>query len=1063
MKTIETTRFRMTALAFAAAQVAMLYSYAAQAQTTDTTATTATTEPGVTTVVVSGQRKALETAQRIKQEAEQVVDSVVADEAGKLPDKSITEVLQRVVGVTMDRNRSRSNSGPLGGDSLAFSAEGSGVQVRGLSWGSSTLNGRESFSAGWPGRELSWGDVPPELMAAVDVYKNPSSELVEGGISGQVNLRTRLPFDQKGQMGALSLSDNYAAFGKKNSPAVSGLYSNRWNTRYGEFGALVDLSYNKFNSRYDSMGLAAFYPRTNDVVPGKTVWAPVSSTWGTGNSVSERKGFYGALQWKRDNFETSLTYFDSDFSSADISHSIFTAAPFAYDTQYSNAKFDDRGVFQSGTLTYPAGKGLNQFAAGGLQMGTSANESHVNARTRELAWNVKWRANESWSFQNDLQWVHATNHADGALVNLGTFVPSMTMDVAGSMPNITFDPAATKFLSDPNNYYWSEIQPALTRAKADLYAWKADAKYVFDSPVLRDFRFGVRVTERSSTRQKSSGSGWTSIAEPWGIVQTTVPGQLPSPTETKGNRANYPYLSTYPIPGSVGTFTFPNFFNGKLPSPPSIVTASMPFVESYWQTQYKQLMDLRVKQCLDAAAYTNDPDRATTKCADYNKDWKPEAFTDEPKNLSKHSETTEALYGTLRFGFDDWRFPVEGNTGLRVVRTKSIAHGYTIFQPNYSPSTDPTLPRFGAIDQKLDAGGSHIDLIPSLNLKLNWSDKLQSRLALSRNIYRPGFDQLAEYITLSQSPVWDKQGKIAFVNYSGHNDGNAHLKPLKSTGLDLTLEWYPRDGQSLTAAFFGKKVKDIIMTETYVRTLKDLAGNDQDFVINGPANAAKLWLAGVEVAGMTYLDKLPVLDKALPDWMKGFGVSSNFTYLKGQQKLYHPFNFQYCPGGGNITNSVAGNLYGCDTNGVPFKDLPVPYMSPRAFNFALMYDRGPVSVRLAYSWRDRFLQATSAYGANGWDATSADPARATPDPKDPNVKVEPKDVGWGLPVWQEATGQWDAGLNYKFNDNLYGSVNVSNLTNSVVKQTQQQSFGYSLRSVNAPGRSFRVSLGYTFW
>ena len=58
---------RMTALAFAAAQVAMLYSYAAQAQTTDTTATA---DPNVTTVVVSGQRKALETAQRIKQEAE---------------------------------------------------------------------------------------------------------------------------------------------------------------------------------------------------------------------------------------------------------------------------------------------------------------------------------------------------------------------------------------------------------------------------------------------------------------------------------------------------------------------------------------------------------------------------------------------------------------------------------------------------------------------------------------------------------------------------------------------------------------------------------------------------------------------------------------------------------------------------------------------------------------------------------------------------------------------------------------------------------------------------------
>nr|WP_052170492.1 TonB-dependent receptor [Massilia sp. JS1662] len=1045
---------KMTALAFAAAQFAMMCGAAAQAQTEETPAT----DPSVTTVVVSGQRKALITAQKIKQEAEQVVDSVVADEAGKLPDKSITEVLQRVVGVTMDRNRSRSNKGPLGGDDLTFSAEGSGVQVRGLSWGSSTLNGRESFSAGWPGRELSWADVPPELMAAVDVYKNPSSELVEGGISSQINLRTRLPFDQKGQMGALSLSNNYAAFGKKNSPAASGLYSNRWKTRYGEFGALVDLSYNKFNSRNDSIGLSAYYPRTNDVVPGQTVWAPRSTSWGTGTSTSERKGFYGALQWKRDNVETALTYFDSDFTSEDESHSIFTAGRFAYDTKYNDAKFDDKGVFQSGTLTYPADFGLNQFAAGGLNMGTTANASHVNARTRELAWNVKWRANEHWSFQNDLQWVHATNSSYGSLVNLATFVPSMSIDVTGSMPKITFDPAATKFLSDPGNYYWNEIQPALQRAKADLYAWKADAKYAFDHPVLRDLRFGVRLTERESTHQNSSGSGWQSLSEYWSVPTTKVPGQLPPPGDV-GNwqRPNFSYLSDprYQIPGGVTPFTFPNFFDGKLASPPTIITPSMPLVTSYWQTQYKQLLDLRIKQCQDAAAYTNDAKRAAD-CVNHNADWKPEGFTDDPEKISKHSEGTQAIYGTLRFGFDDLRFPVEGNAGVRVVRTKTTAHGYTIFEPKYTETTDPSLPRFGVINQKLDAVASHVDVIPSLNVKVNWSDKLQSRLALSQNIYRPGFDQLQEYITLDQSVIMDPTNtKITMVKYTGGNKGNAHLKPLKSTGLDLTLEWYPRDGQSLTGAFFAKKVKDIIMSESYVRTLKDLAGNDQDFLITGPANAARLWEVGIEIAGMTYLDKLPVLDQALPDWMRGFGVSSNFTYLKGKQSLYHPFDFKYCQGG---NSGIAGNLYGCDTNGMPFKDLPVPYMSPRAFNFALLYDRGPVSLRLAYSWRDRFLQATNAYGASGWDATSADPARAAA-----NGGIAPKDVGWGLPVWQEATGQWDAGLNYKFNDNLYASGSVSNLSDAVVRQTQQQSIGYTLRSLYAPGRSFRFSLGYAFY
>ena len=237
---------KMTALAFAAAQLALLYSGAALAQT-GASAPAAKDGEGVTTVVVTGQRRQLETAQKIKQTADQIVDSVVADEAGKLPDKSITEVLQRVVGVTMDRTRTRTGAN-LASNGLGFDVEGSGVQIRGLSWGSSTLNGRESFSAGWPGRELSWGDVPPELMAGVDVYKNPSAELVEGGISGQINLRTRLPFDSKGQHGALSASNNYTVLGKKNSPAISGLYSNRWSTDMGEVGFLVDLSYGKSTS-----------------------------------------------------------------------------------------------------------------------------------------------------------------------------------------------------------------------------------------------------------------------------------------------------------------------------------------------------------------------------------------------------------------------------------------------------------------------------------------------------------------------------------------------------------------------------------------------------------------------------------------------------------------------------------------------------------------------------------------------------------------------------------------------------------------------------------------------
>ena len=145
------------------------------------------TEGNVETIVVSARREALQNATERKKNAESIVDSVVADEAGMLPDNSITEVLQRVPGVTMSRF--------LDADHTAI--EGNGIQVRGMSGVAARLNGREIFSANG-GNGLSWADVTPELMAAVDVYKSPTADQIEGGLGGQVDLRTKMPFDYDG-------------------------------------------------------------------------------------------------------------------------------------------------------------------------------------------------------------------------------------------------------------------------------------------------------------------------------------------------------------------------------------------------------------------------------------------------------------------------------------------------------------------------------------------------------------------------------------------------------------------------------------------------------------------------------------------------------------------------------------------------------------------------------------------------------------------------------------------------------------------------------------------------
>src|ERR1043165_6052539 len=105
------------------------------------------------TVVVSGMRRSAESAQTIKQNSDQVVDSIVAEDIGKFPDKNVAEILGRVTGVQIQRNN----------------GEASGVIVRGLGGVVTLLNGREFFSDS--GRSLYLSDVPATMLKRIDVYK----------------------------------------------------------------------------------------------------------------------------------------------------------------------------------------------------------------------------------------------------------------------------------------------------------------------------------------------------------------------------------------------------------------------------------------------------------------------------------------------------------------------------------------------------------------------------------------------------------------------------------------------------------------------------------------------------------------------------------------------------------------------------------------------------------------------------------------------------------------------------------------------------------------------------
>lgn len=223
---------------------------AAQAQTGDAPAQAqvaddAAAQEPVEDVVVVGVRAALGTSQNIKRNADTFVDSITATDIGAFPDKSAAEALARVPGITVNRLQSAD-------DSTHPSGEPTGVLIRGLTQVRTEFNGRDSFSAD-SARGLQFNDVSPELLAGVDAYKNQTAEMIEGGIAGTVNLRTRVPFDQNGLLVTANFRMNYGDRSGRWTPEFSGLISNTFETPIGRFGLLASYAQSHVVTRTESV------------------------------------------------------------------------------------------------------------------------------------------------------------------------------------------------------------------------------------------------------------------------------------------------------------------------------------------------------------------------------------------------------------------------------------------------------------------------------------------------------------------------------------------------------------------------------------------------------------------------------------------------------------------------------------------------------------------------------------------------------------------------------------------------------------------------------------------
>jgi iron complex outermembrane recepter protein len=428
-------------------------------------------------IVVTGIRASLSTAQARKRDATQIVDSIVAQDIGKLPDVNVAEALQRITGVQISRNQ----------------GEGSGIAIRGLTQVRTELDGRSIFTSG--GRTLSFEDVPSELLAGADVYKSPTADQIEGGIGGLVNLRLRKPLDFDGFEAAAQARVTYYDYADKAAPQVSALISNRWDTGIGEIGVLLSGAYQHTEFRTDFNAVEPFNLR-RDLVDlngngtlgeeADAIFAPGGGGIRSENGQRDRYGANLAVQWRPT--DTLELYVDGLYSLYEIGSN--TNLFYALGDSSNPADLPAGG-------NYTVFEGTNSFRSGtwnNVRVLSSTYTDHRRSETWQLAGGFRWE-NDGAKLRTDVAYTDASTETAYRQLAFRTRVPTLTQDLSGDFATLV--PGGID-LADPARYTYDNAAQYLSRNTGSELAVQTDAEFEIDGGFLKRVKIGARYADRTA-------------------------------------------------------------------------------------------------------------------------------------------------------------------------------------------------------------------------------------------------------------------------------------------------------------------------------------------------------------------------------------------------------------------------------------------------------------------------------------------------------------------------------------------------------------------------------------
>ena len=660
-------------------------------------------------IFVDGFRASLESAQNIKQDADTFVDVVTAEDIGALPDRSVAETLQRIPGITIGRFEKTT-------DPDRFSVEGTGVIIRGLPYARSQLNGRDIFSANG-GRVLSFNDVSPELLGRVEVFKNVTADMIEGGASGTVNLVTRKPLDTGGTKIAATVGVNYGDFREATSPEFSLLGSTVWDSEAGSIGFQLAYAQSELKSRTDASQITDpcfrdpdlnggcfraqdvnsggfFGPVQGDASsfpPAGSVLVPRGAGVRTTNLDRDREAWSAVMQYEDPTGDFIATFewlrAETTFETDEYSLISLVNDNALNPTARGGSAFtyDDNGIFQSGTLTQRVGDAYaTPFGRGGIPLEALRFQRAADSVTEDFSLDVKWNVTDRFRVNFEAQTISSDLRRDSIIGAMNSWA-DVSIDASGTVPQVQFlAPEGSPddyFTSGFYQYYWFGLDSA-ERNEGDLDSLRFDAEYdISDDGFFKSARFGARWAERDRTTRNTNFSTWGNLSAPWAGRAGCAPWNAGPGCAATGGFQPGRFFTGLPgqdfaIAGGAYQDEFPQFSqlrnvfadnfqrgsgSGPLPEGGTFFYGGDDFLGDYLSGQVDREFE-------ELATFSQTPE-----FGNYGVRGREGAVDGVflPGDISEVTETTKAAYARIDYGHDfsnGWN--IEGNFGLRYVETE---------------------------------------------------------------------------------------------------------------------------------------------------------------------------------------------------------------------------------------------------------------------------------------------------------------------------------------------------------------------------------------------------------